>query len=81
MFVSQLKNQDLSKFPHLKEQSESADDDGNYTKYIDKIKLVQESFESRFQDFHKEEDCIFAFINPFSLSEQQIIKMPSNMQI
>ena len=30
---------------------------------------------------HCEEACIFAFINPFSLSEQQIIKMPSNMQM
>lgn len=81
LFTSQLENEDLSQFPHLKEQSECAEDNGNFTKYIEKIRLLQESFESRFRDFAKEEDCILAFINPFSLSEQKIMKMPSNIQM
>lgn len=82
LFISQLENEDLSQFPHLKEQSECAEDNGNFTKYIEtKIRLLQESFGSRFSDFAKEEDCILAFINPFLLSEQTILKMPSNIQM
>ena len=42
---------------------------------------LQESFESRFRDFHREEESMMAFINPFSLSEQQIVKLPSNIQM
>lgn len=42
---------------------------------------MQESFGSRFSNFAKEEDCILAFINPFSLSAQTILKMPSNIQM
>jgi len=38
-----------------------------------------DSFENRFYGFTKEEDCILAFINPFSLSEGKVIKMPSNI--
>ncbi|KAG7176726.1 General transcription factor II-I repeat domain-containing protein 2-like 2, partial [Homarus americanus] len=77
----QLENEDLSQFPHLKEQSERAADNGNLTKYTEKIKLLQESFESRFRDFAKEEDCILTFINPFSLGEQKIMKMLSDIQM
>jgi len=44
-----------------------------------KIKLLHNSFENRFCDFAKEENCILAFINPFSLSERKIMKMPSNV--
>jgi len=46
-----------------------------------KIKLLQNSFENRFCDFAKEVDCIFAFINPFSVSEQKIMKTPSDIQM
>lgn len=81
LFVSQLENDDLSHFPHLKEQSECAPDNDNLTKYTEKIKLLQESFESRFHDFAKEECCILAFTNPFSLSEQNIMKLPSKIQM
>jgi len=28
--------------------------------------------------FAKEEDCILVFVNPFSLSETKVMKMPSN---
>jgi len=40
---------------------------------------LRDSFENRFCDFAKEVDCIFAFTNPFSVSEQKIMKMPSNV--
>lgn len=70
----------MSQFLHLKEQNESAENNGNFTKYIEKIRLLQESFESRFCDFSKEEDCILAFINPFSLNKQKIMKMLNNIQ-
>ena len=46
-----------------------------------KIKLLRDSFENRLCDFAKEVDCIFAFINPFSVIEQKIMKMPSNIQM
>jgi len=46
-----------------------------------KIKLLRDSLENHFCDFAKEVDRIFAFINPFSLSEQKIMKMPSNIQM
>ncbi len=71
----------MSQFPHLKEQSECADDDPNFRKYFENIKLLQDSFESRFRDFAKEEDCMFAFIKPYLLSEQHVVKMLSNMQM
>ena len=81
LFISQLEKQDLCQFPHLKEQSEFAVDNGNMTKYIEKIKLLQESFESRFRDFAKEENFMVAFVNPFSLNDQDILKMPSSIQM
>ena len=70
----------MCQFSHLKEQNEWPADNGNLAKYTEKIKLLQESFESRFHDFAKE-DSILALINPFSLSEQKIMKMPSNIQM
>ncbi|XP_076330028.1 general transcription factor II-I repeat domain-containing protein 2-like [Tachypleus tridentatus] len=81
LFISQLKNKDFSQFPHLKEQSECVQDNTKFTKYIEKIILLQEVFDTRFSDFAKEEDCMLAFINPFSLTEQNILKMPSNIQM
>ena len=84
LFVSQLKNQDFIQFPHLKEQSEcdpENESNSDFTKYVEKVHLLQESFESRFRDFHREEESMMAFINPFSLSEQQIVKLPSNIQM
>ena len=38
--------------------------------------LLQESFDGRFSDF-SEEDRIIAFLNPSSLPEHNILKMPS----
>ena len=52
----------------------------NFAKYIEKIKLLQEAFNNRFSDF-SDEDCMLAFINPFSLNEHSILKMPSNLQM
>lgn len=40
LFVSQLENEDLSQFPHLKEQSECAADNGNLTKYTEKNQVI-----------------------------------------
>ena len=81
LFVYKLEKEDLCQFPHIKEHPECAADNGNLAKYTEKIKLLQESFESRFHDISKEEDSILAFTNPFSLSEQNIMKMPSNIQL
>ena len=53
---------------------------GNLAKNTEKMKLLQESFESRFHDISKE-DSIFAITNPFSLIEQNITKIPSNIQL
>ena len=82
MLIAQLeKKKDLSQLPHLKEQSESVENIVNFAKYIEKIKLLQEAFNNRFSDFSEEEDLILAFINPFSLNERSILKMPSNLQM
>ena len=81
LFVSQLENQDLSHFSHLKEQREIAIDVGNLTKYVDKIQLLHESFENRFQDFAKEENSLLAFANPFVLHDEHIMKLPSSIQM
>jgi len=81
LFISQLEKKDLSQLPHLKEQSECVENIVNFEKYIEKIKLLQEAFDSRFSDFSEEEDRMLAFINAFSLSEHNILKMPSNMQM
>jgi len=51
---------------NLKEQGECVENIVNFAKYIEKIKLLQEVFDSRFSDF-SEEDRMLAFINPFSL--------------
>jgi len=52
---------------NLKEQGECDDNIVNFAKYNEKIKLLQEVFDSRFSDF-SEEDRMLAFINPFSLN-------------
>ena len=81
VFIAQLENKDFSQLPHLKEQSESAENIVNFAKYIEKIKLLQESFNNRFSDFSEEEDRMLAFVNPFSLNERNNLKMPSNLQM
>ena len=81
LFISQLEKQHLCQFPHIKEHRECAADNGNLAKYTEKIKLLQESFESHFHDSSKEEDSVLALTNPFSVSEQNIMKMPSNIQL
>ena len=77
LFISQLENADISWSPYLVEQIECGADNGNLRKYTIKIELLHDSFESRFCDFAKE-DQILAFINPFSLSERKIMKIPSS---
>ena len=67
-------------FTH-REQSECAADHDSFEKNTGKEKLWQVSFESRLHDFGNEEHCILAFINPFSLSEKEIMKMPSIIQM
>ena len=52
---------------NLKEQGECVENIVNFAKYIEKIKLLQEVFDSRFSDF-SEEDRVLAFINPLSLN-------------
>ena len=42
--------------------------------------LLQESFDGRFSDFFEEDDRILAFLNPYSLTEHNILKMPSQIQ-
>jgi len=70
----------MIQFPNLKEQVECAVDNGKLRKCIEEMKLLQDVFKSRFCEFAKEY-FIFAFINPFSLCEQKIMKMPGNIQI
>ncbi|XP_076359110.1 general transcription factor II-I repeat domain-containing protein 2A-like [Tachypleus tridentatus] len=77
----ELENKDLSQFPHLKEQSECVFCKFGIILNIEKIILLQEVFDSHFSDFAKEEDCMLTFTNPFSLTEQNILKMPSNIQM
>ena len=81
LFIFQLKNQDLSHFPHLKEQRDISNNKGNMTKYVEKIKVIQDLFENRFQDFAKDEHSTIAFTNPFLLNDEQIMKMPSSIQM
>ena len=81
VFIAHSEKKDLSQLPHLKEQSESVENIVNFAKYIEKIKLLQEAFNNRFSNFSEEEDRILAFINPFSLNERSILKMPSNLQM
>jgi len=52
---------------NLKEQGECVENIVNFSKYIEKIILLQEVFDSRFSDF-SEEDRMLAFINPLSLN-------------
>ena len=81
VFIAHLEKKDLSQLPHLKEQSESVENIVNFARYIEKIKLQQEAFNNRFSDFSEEEDRMLAFINPSSLNERSILKMPSNLQM
>ena len=50
-----------------------------FSKYIEKVKLLQEAFNNRFSDFS--DHCMLAFINPFSLNERSILKMHGNLQM
>ena len=81
LFFSQFEKKDLSQFPHLKDQSECVEDQANYTEYIEKLKVLQVAFDSCFKDCDEEEECMLAFLNPFSLTERNIQKMPSNIQM
>jgi len=45
------------------------------------MKLLQDPFENCFCGFAKEEDCILAIRNPFSLSERKIMEVSSNILI
>ena len=81
LFISQLEIQDFRQFPHLKEQSECTATIGNLGKCVEKIKLLQESFENRFRDFVKEESYIPAFLNPFSLSEQDDVVLRHTLPV
>ena len=65
MFVYQLEDEDLCRFPHLGEQSVCSSDHGSLAKYTHKIKFLQVSYESCLHDLGKDED----FIGPFSHSE------------
>ncbi len=82
---TQLKTENLEhKFPHLKLQCESDDIDSKIEliKYIEKHELLQYTFGSRFSDFNKEEgNKILIFISPFSVNEETIKYLPSNMQM
>ena len=80
LFVTQLQNKELSKFPYLRQQSECVENNVNFMEYTKKIMLLQESFDGRFSDF-SEEDRILAFLNPFSLTRHDILKMPSQIQM
>ena len=76
--ISQLRLKDFRRFPQVNVQSECAEDLANFTEYIEKFTLIQEAYESRFSEIAEEEDCVLAFINPFSFTEQNILKMPSD---
>ena len=54
MFPSQLKNKDLCQFPNVDKHSECAVDNGSLAKYVEKNKLLQVSFDSRYHDVGKE---------------------------
>ena len=77
-FISLFKSKDHSIFPQFNEQSECAEDLSNFTEYIVRIILTQEVIESHFSDFAGEEDCILAFIDLFSRTRQNILKIPSD---
>ena len=68
-------------FKRFKRTNESVENIVNFAKHIEKIKLLQEAFLNRFSDFSEEEDYMLAFINPFSLNERSILKIPSNLQM
>ena len=61
-----------SQFPYFKEQIERAADNGNLRKCTEKMKLLPDSFESRFCDFAKEEDWILASIHPLLVNKTQL---------
>ena len=71
--ISQLKSKDFGKFPQLREQCGCAEGRAKFAEYIEKIILIHEAFESRFSDFAEEENCILAFINPLSRTDQSIM--------
>ena len=81
VFIAQLEKRDFSQLTHLKGQSESVESIVNLSKYIEKIKLLQETFNYRFSNFSEGEDDMLAFINLFSLNDGSILKMPSNLQM
>ena len=77
-FNAQLEKKDLSQLLHLKEQS--VENIVNFAKYIEKIKVLLETFNKSFSDFF-EEDRLLGFINPFSLNVRNILKMSSNLHM
>lgn len=45
------------------------------------IILLQKSFKSHFSDFIIEEHPVLAVLNPFSLSDENILNVTSNIQV
>lgn len=45
------------------------------------IILLQKSFKSHFSDFIIEEQPVLAVLNPFSLSDENILNVTSNIQV
>jgi hypothetical protein len=68
----------LDHFEHLKSQIEKHNI--NFSKYISKINILQEAYNSRFSEFLREESKISLLTNPFSIYEENIDALDTNIQ-
>ena len=79
LLISQLEKKDLSQLPNLKEQRECIENISTLQNTLKKSNYFKRPLIVVLVIFLK--DRTLAFINPFSLNEHNILKIPSNMQM
>jgi len=82
LFANSLSQKNLNLFPTLKSY---CDENRNFyldfEKYKHAILKLSESFDSRFEDFSAENKNIFLFINPFSITDNEMSHYTPELQL
>ena len=82
LFSNSLSQEILGHFPTLKGfKEENSTITLDFGRYTDAISRLSHSFDSRFLDFEAEKRNIFLFIDPFSLSVQDICHFSPQIQL
>lgn len=79
LFIGQLAQRKLDNFCHLKERAAVSNLDTD--KYTAKVEMLLETFQSKFAEFHSEQDNVLLFSNPFTFPEARISSLDVGLQL